>query len=213
VTSSRQLKYLNHYQHKQGGTMHVVQLVLIDAEGIDVTNRGEVDRYTEMQLTNEEQTIDYWWDWFAIGGRWEDYLQETIGSTIWPNPLDSPVALKLTKDNWPLAIKLLEKTMEHRARELLGMVKELKDTGVDLNEYILNLNTEIDDWKIPYYIRNIFALKNGDWTPDSGYVDATNWMNASPERLLNYLKDPENSKDGWDGQIENHALVVVDFHH
>jgi len=192
--------------------MHVVQLVLIDAEGIDITNRGEVDRYTEMQLTNEEQS-DYWWDWFAIGGRWEDYLQETIGSTIWPNPLDSPVALKLTKDNWPSAIKLLEKTMEYRARELLGMVKELKDTGVDLNEYILNLNTEIDDWKIPYYIRNIFALKNGDWTPDSGYVDATNWMNASPERLLNYLKDPENSKDGWDGQIENYALVVVDFHH
>lgn len=191
--------------------MHTVQLVLINAENIDITDRGQVERYTEAELTNENQG-SYWWDWFAIGGRWEEHLQEQVGSMVWPNALDSPVALKLTKDNWPLAIKLLEKTQEYRAGHLIQYVKELEELEIDLNDYILNLNSEADNWKVQYCIKNIFALKTGDWTPDSGYVDTTNWMDASLERLLKYLKDPENNRDAWDGQIENCALVVVDFH-
>jgi len=191
--------------------MHTVQIVLTDVEDVDIADRGSLERHMNSALLQENEG-SYWWDWWAVGGRWEDYLKETIGPMIWPNQLESPVAIKLTKDNWPLAIKLLEDAIEHQARSVMQYVDEIKESGVDLNDYILNFNTEITGWKIPYCIKNIFAIKTGDWTPDSGYVDATNWMDASPNRLLNYLKDPENAKDDWDGRIEDYALVVVDFH-
>jgi hypothetical protein len=196
--------------------MHVGQLVLVSAENIDITNRDEVNRYTEMQLSNDDQVTDNWWDWCSVGGRWEDYLKETISSMIWPNQLDSPVALKLTRDNWPMAIKLLEKAIEQRAMAVVEYVSQLKALNIDLNEYILNfepLPKDKDSTWVPYYIRNIFSIKHGDWGPESAYVDTTNWMNASPERLLDYLKNPTMADDDWDEQIENYALVVVDFHH
>jgi len=194
--------------------MHTVQLMLIDASNIDTTDRAQVERYIEAALQDFPES-SAWFDWWAVGGRWEDYLKETVGPMVWPNQLDSPVALKLTRDNWPMAIKLLGGALGQQGAEVATYVKRLKELNVDLNDYILNLEPlpeSNDNWCIPYYIHNIFKIKQGEWTSDSGYADLTNWQEAKPGLLLEYLKNPTTSTDRWNENIEKYALVVVDFH-
>jgi len=155
---------------------------------------------------------DHWYDWWQIGGRWEGYLKEQIESMVWPDQLESPVALRLTKDNKQMALKLLKIAQEQQVKYLLSSIQELKDTGVDLNDYIFNLNTHDEDWKISHSIQSIFSLKTGNWSYESGFVDCTRWGSARVGDLINYLEKPDEAINYWDLDIENYALVVVDFH-
>ena len=190
--------------------MHTVQLVLIQCKDQDLKDMADLTDKVETNLDSIGN--DRWWDWWQIGGRWEDYLKEQIAPMIWPESLESPVALRLTKDNTQMALKLLKIAKDQQDVRLLSYISTLKRMGVDLNEYILTTEPDEEGWQIPGYIRDIFAIRNGDWSYDSGFVDCVRWGSAKVGDLINYLENPEEAKNHWDLDIENYALVVVDFH-
>jgi len=189
--------------------MHTLQIVLVDTSEVE----DEKDMQAIVKATNWGLPEDSWSDWWEVGGRWQDYLTETVGKKIWPNQLENPVAIKLKEENLDVAKELLKEVIKLQAETVIELVDDLKKTNVDLNKYLLEFDNSIDNWQIPYLIKSILNMKEGTWNYNSRYFDSTQWSSGTnPKALLDYLEDPENNKDLWCGEINKYSLVVVDFH-
>lgn len=204
--------------------MHVMHIAAVLYEGTAEQFKTLDAQDLELMTTAGIETVGAGWsDWWAVGGRWDDYLTAKFSKRIWPNPWENRNAILLTPDNIEYAIEVLEEVSGWQAEAANLQLNDSKEFW----SYLNGLDNPLDAHTSPrnpvsykaWSMQRLVQLVAGEWCPDSHFLD-THMGVGSPHDLLEALKNPEStdptnawvSKRNPDGSYPL-VLIVVDLHY
>ena len=185
-------------------TLHYVA-VKLDTE-FDGSNadelREEAVSEVETTLTGDERSYSDWYDWFIVGGgrfvEGDAYSNSTHPVILYGDNKDEFLA----KLNEALGWQLDE---VKRLHEQVSKDFDL-DHEVAIYERTYNNSTTVEGHSsmTAWRMRRLAGMLDGNWNPDSHFLDITNGL-PSPRYFLKEVEENPNEAKFW-------ALVPVDFH-
>ena len=190
--------------------MHSMQLMLLHLDDVEITDNKRIEHRVESILDGARNEANYdWFDWWAIGGRWDHWLTEKTSKDIWPNQLESRTAIQLTPDNKLVVLKLLDEVDNYMKEALEEHIKYISEHSLTLEDYLKSEDIRPSD-HFSWRVRKALDIKDNEWGFESTFVDSQHWFTSSTAALRKALAGEEKV---YDYPLEEFALVVIDFHH
>jgi hypothetical protein len=184
--------------------------MLLHLDDVAIIDSNRIEHRVENVLSTAQNELDFnWFDWWAVGGRWEHWLTETLSKDIWPNQLESRTAIQITEENKRLVLKLLDEVDDIKDQNLERYITQIVDNPLTLVEYLREKDIPKSN-HFSWRVRQALNIKDNDWGFESVFVDSEHWYTASTDDLRTAINGSENL---YDNPLEEYALVVVDFHH
>jgi hypothetical protein len=170
--------------------MHVSQIILVQNEDFEKNDPefdpSEVASLADSQLTDYANS--YWFDWFEVGGRWDNSVVE--GNVL--RYTDNPEKFEA----------VLAEYLGYRKAEMLSLLEGAGGKENEIASLVENYDPNAGGWKMEVFrLKKLLEVLENDWTCDSAVYDleyGSADLSGFRERVA---KNPENQ-----------YLVVVDFH-
>jgi hypothetical protein len=186
-----------------------MQLLLLHLDDVAIVDTRAIEEKVDRVLSTAQHDSNFdWFDWYAVGGRWQDWLTEKTRKDLWPDQLENPNAIQITPENKKIVLNLLDEVDDIRKNTLDTYIEKILEDPQTLEEY-LRSDEETRHSQFTYRVVQALAIKDNDWTYESSFIDTENWYTSSTSTLRQAIAGDNK----YGANIEEYALVVIDFHH